>query len=84
MDETKTPYVLATVRLTGKAVNLESAAAKLRISLDAIDRDYGLVAVDRAQHLYAVLCHSHAFENEKTPRSNLFSDPRIGSAYSKK
>lgn len=79
-------FVLATVHLRADDADLRAAAAKLKIPLDVIDAQYGLVAVDRENDLYTIRCLSSAFEPAGTGRDKggrdkggkrVFADPKI-------
>ncbi len=73
---------LLTIRLSADAT-LAAALSALDLTDDEVDLDFGLVAVDPAQHLYALRVSDTAAGRVATGGSGaaeIFADPRIGPA----
>ncbi|AHH18702.1 hypothetical protein NONO_c39180 [Nocardia nova SH22a] len=75
---------LLTVRLTADAT-LTAALSALDLADDEVDLDFGLVAVDPDQNLYALRVTDTAasrFQADSSGAAEVFADPRIGPATS--
>jgi len=70
--------VLMTVQLPGRP-SLAAARRKLGLRPDEVDESYGLVEIDPAQHLYALLVDADAAEDKgggwANPRIEPFGPP---------
>lgn len=75
---------LLTVRLSAEAT-LTAALSALELTDDEVDQDFGLVAVDPTQQLYALRVTDTAATRIAAAGSDIaevFADPRIGPAAS--
>ncbi|NKY85350.1 hypothetical protein [Nocardia veterana] len=73
---------LLTIRLPENAT-LAAAQRALQLSDDEVDLGYGLIAVDPAQHLYALRVTDTAATRVAAVSggaADVFADPRIGTA----
>ncbi|PPJ22300.1 hypothetical protein C5E45_23290 [Nocardia nova] len=73
---------LLTVRLSTDAT-LAAALRELHLTAAEVDLDYGLVAVDPEQHLYALRVSDAAAARAAavSDAAEIFADPRIGPAH---
>ena len=74
------PMMLMTVECPAGKPTVESIAQKLGVSADAIDRRFGVIAVDPDRHLYSVRIRADAAVPSYDAKGNYqgpFSNPKI-------
>jgi hypothetical protein len=72
--------MLMTVECPAGKPTVESVAHKLGVPLDAIDRKFGVIAVDPDRHLYSVRVRADAAAPSYDSKGNYrgpFSNPKI-------
>ena len=75
----ETDFVLMTVEFAGPNPTIEDAAKVLSVSVEAVDRAFGVVVIDPERHLYAVQVKPSAVSGKEESLSykGPFSNPRI-------